>query len=260
MMLMLTLLAALSGALSDGVRSAPSTSVVVGVADARTGAPLGGAEVVFPDLRRLALTDWMGEARFANVPKGEHRVRVRKLGYAPSEITLRVTGDSVGPVFFLEPTAPQLDTVRVIAKRGPPLPRGAPEAFGVRQRMGIGRFLTDVDLAPEGDRGLVAVLAGRLPGLRPARRVDGTEILITTRSACGGASRAGSASGARSSCFAQTCPIRVLLDEIDVSEDLNFLARTWDLAGVEYYSATNAPVQYRDARSGCGVLLLWSKR
>jgi hypothetical protein len=53
--------------------------------------------------------------------------------------------------------------------------------------------------------------------------------------------------------------VRVLLDEIDVSDDVDFLAKTWDLAGVEYYSATNAPVQYRDGRAGCGVLLLWSK-
>jgi hypothetical protein len=150
LLIVVALAVASTGALADSREARPLSTVVVGVADARNGAPLAGAEVVFPDLRRLAVTDWMGEARFPNVPRGEHRVRVRKLGYAPSEITVRVTGDSVGPMFFLEPTTPRLDTVRVIARRGPPLPFGAPEAFGVRRQMGIGRFLTDVDLAPEG--------------------------------------------------------------------------------------------------------------
>ena len=40
------------------------TSVIVaGVADADTHAPLPDAQVLLPDLGRLARTDWMGEAR-----------------------------------------------------------------------------------------------------------------------------------------------------------------------------------------------------
>lgn len=33
-----------------------------------------------------------------------------------------------------------------------------------------------------------------------------------------------------------------------------------DLAGVEYYEATSAPLQYRPTLSSCPVLLLWLKR
>lgn len=153
----------------------PSTVVIVGVADARTGAPLAGAEVLLPDLHRLAVTNWIGEARLANVAPGAYRVRLRKLGYAPSEVRVAVRGDSVGPVFFLEPIAPQLDTVKVIARRGPPpVPPGAPEAFGWRKQMGIGRFLTSEDLAREGDRGAAWVLAERFPGIRVTHLPDGT--------------------------------------------------------------------------------------
>lgn len=63
-----------------------------------------------------------------------------------------------------------------------------------------------------------------------------------------------------SSCLGTSCPVRVLLDEVDVGEDVGFLVRTWDIAAVEFYTAASAPVQYRDGKSGCGVLLLWSKR
>jgi len=74
------------------------TSVIVaGVADADTHAPLPDAQVRLPDLGRLARTDWMGEARIGGVPFGPTRIEVRKLGYAPPDITLPISGDSIGP-------------------------------------------------------------------------------------------------------------------------------------------------------------------
>src|SRR6266576_1367791 len=80
----------------------PRTTVVVaGVADAETGAPLTDALVRLPDLGRAARTDWIGEARIPGIKPGPVRIEVRKLGYAPSDITLMVKGDSIGPVFML---------------------------------------------------------------------------------------------------------------------------------------------------------------
>src|SRR5262245_17392117 len=61
----------------------------VGVADAETGAPIAGVEVVLPDLKLLARSDASGQARVPNIPFGTHRVRVRFLGYSPSDVQLK---------------------------------------------------------------------------------------------------------------------------------------------------------------------------
>jgi hypothetical protein len=46
-------------------RAPVRTEVVVGVAEEGSGKPIAGAQVYFPELRRAAYTDWMGEARTA---------------------------------------------------------------------------------------------------------------------------------------------------------------------------------------------------
>lgn len=82
----------------------------------------------------------------------------------------------------------------------------------------------------------------------------------TPRGSCGSSRSPGQRQTYSSCGLSDQCPIRVLLDDIDVTEDVGFLVRTWDLAGAEFYSAASTPVQYRDTRAGCGVLLLWTRR
>lgn len=244
--------------------TAPRAVVAVSVADAHSGAPIQDAEVLLIELRRLAKTNWLGEAFIAEVPVGIYRVRVRRLGYAPSEVSLRVTGDTAGIVFMLEPSATPLDSIRVVASH--PFSRLAP--FEMRRKLGFGRFLTNADLAVEGDRELSSVLSGRIAGLRSGRTPSGSAVLLSTRGSCGswineprpaGGRAATERGSVSSSCLGGPCRVRVLLDEMDVSDDIDFFAKTWDPAGVEYYSAASVPVQYRDGRAGCGVLLLWTK-
>jgi len=55
------------------------------------------------------------------------------------------------------------------------------------------------------------------------------------------------------------CPIRVFLDHLDMTEDVD-LVRTRDLAAIAFHSAASSPAQHRDTHAGCGVMLLWSKR
>ena len=109
--------------------AAQSTTVIVSVADAENGNPLEGAQVRVPDQGRVARADWLGEARLANVARGPHALQVRAMGYAPSDITVDVTGDSVGVVFMLQSIASRLDTVRVFA---PAVPQRL-EAFETRR-------------------------------------------------------------------------------------------------------------------------------
>jgi hypothetical protein len=254
-------------ALAPARLAAQSTrsTLVATVGEGGSGAFLEGAEVVMPQLRRVARTNALGEAVIRNVPRGDFVIRVRRLGHVPAEVTMRFTGsDSVGAVFMLDLRAASFDTVRITARR---VPLGVPEAFVTRQQMGIGRFLVAQDLEPEGDREFVTVAQVKLPGLRRMVRPDGSTFLATMRGSCGTATpferptRGGARPAMASSCGGDACPIRVLLDEMDITnEDQSFLVRTWDLAGAEFYSAASAPARYRDGRAGCGIMLLWSKR
>lgn len=219
-----------------------STTLVAAVAENGTGAPIVGAEVIIIDLHRTARTNWIGEAMIGAVPAGRHRVRVRKLGYAAADIELEFRGDTVGPVFMLTAQPPSLDTVRVTAEHA----SLRLQAFENRKRMGIGRFVTDSVLERDPDRSFAEVAATHFPGLILQTDHFGVPYIMSMRPQC-------SAMGCG------RCAPRVMLDDTPLSRDAFDLIRTWDLAGMEYYSGNTMPVQYRIAGSDCGLLLLWSK-
>lgn len=226
-----------------------TVSVVEGV----TGAPVSDAAVTLTGrVRRQGTTDTNGEVTFRRMEAGEYDLQVRHLGYAPATARVLVRmGAPAGAIVILEVVVPTLDTVRSTNRILPP---GVPLGFAQRQRLGLGRFLTAVDLAPEGDRAIGSVLTTRLPGVFVAD-VGGASCVYSAR---GGSRNTGSMGAASPGCAAG-CPIRVLLDDADVSGEL-WRVKTWDIAAVEYYPAGFVPVQYRDARATCGILLLWSKR
>ena len=103
-----------------GAQGGRTSTLVAGVADAETGQPLEGAEVILLGVHRLARANVMGEAVVAGVPQGPQRVRVRRLGYAPAEIDLAMSGDTTGAVFRLQRSVTQLSAVRVEADWMPP--------------------------------------------------------------------------------------------------------------------------------------------
>jgi hypothetical protein len=218
------------------------STLIAGVADVETGQPLEGAEVILVRLRRLARANGMGEATIAGVPRGVQRVRVRRLGYAPAEVDLAITGDTTGAVFRLERTAAQLGTVRVEAEWMPPKMKDV----DARRRRGIGRFLTDVELDSDRDRDFALAMVTRFPGLRMVTDPAGRRLLATGRSVqriAGG----------------RPCLVVTYLDDVLIDPQDADLIRTWDLAAVEFYMDTQVPARYRTREYGCGVMLLWSK-
>ena len=215
--------------------------VIVGVADAITGSSLMNARVQISDLRGVARTDWIGEARVANVPPGEHRIEVRQLGYEPAEAPLLVRGDSIGVVVRLVRSAQSLDTVRI---NGAVIP-GYLEEFERRRGSGLGRYLTSSQLDSIPTEALADFAARRFTGLRAEWDISRTSVnLSSTR-------------GPTS--FGHECNPQIYIDGyFRTGEDLASLA-AGDVAGVEYYS-TVPPVQYSRAGSGCGTILIWTRR
>ena len=224
-----------------GAQSGRTSTFVAGVADAETGQPLEGAEVILLGVHRLARANAMGEATLDQIPRGAQRVRVRKLGYAPSEVDIAMVGDTTGAVFRLQRSVTQLSAVKVEADEWVPPQMKDVEA---RRKQGIGRFLTDTDLDKDRDRDFPLVLTTRFPGLKTILDVQSSNrVLASTRGLTGIA----------------PCFVTVYLDGLDVPREDIELVRTWDLAAVEFYTADQVPVRYRTKSYACGVVLLWSK-
>jgi hypothetical protein len=263
------------------------STFVVSVAETPSGAPIGGAEVFLPELRRIVRTDSLGQAMVAGVPLGAHRVRVRRLGFVASDVTLRFEGDTTGAVFRLERSATQLASVNVTADEVPQQLKD----FESRRKQGIGRFLTETDLSRDANRDFTDVATVRFPGLAVKSDEFGKPHIASVRANCGAAppsggtsrgnagivqpSKRGGAGGglasgpaaanegggatAEGSCYStRPCLVQVYLDDINMGE-ADGLVRTWDLAGAEYYTGASMPARYRTSGSACGVLLLWSK-
>jgi hypothetical protein len=224
--------------------AARNTTLVAGVADAETGAAIEGAEVMLPDLRLAARTNTMGEARIDDIPAGRHLVRVRFLGYAPSEISLVLRGDTAGAVFRLERVATSIATVNVNGRAVPIRLKD----FEIRRRQGLGRFLLVEDLEKMRLEDFALASTTKFPGLRAYSDRDGHWHVASVRD------HMDLQSGV------SNCDIQVYLDDIPLVGEgaLDFL-RTSELAGVEYYTAAEVPVRYRTKAYGCGVMLLWTK-
>jgi len=253
----------------------------VGVADAETGAPISGAEILLPDLKLLSRSDANGQARVPNIPFGTHRVRVRFLGYSASDVQLKFDRDTVGAVFRLGKTASTIAGVNVTAAQTP----SQLKDFEMRRKQGIGRFLTEADLVSVADRDFMVVATMKFPGLTIQNDDGNQPHLAGMRSNCGadanaqaanrGVDRIGQQAGAKpkmgmrdgyqdgdvhGSCeSSRACLVQVWLDNINLGESDPALVRTWDLSGAEYYSGNSVPPRYRNSGSACGVLLLWSK-
>src|SRR5690349_21046717 len=91
------------------------STLTVSVTDS-TGAPVSGAEVLLIEQKILSKTDASGIAHIPGIPFGEHAVRVRLLGYEPSEVRLKFQGDTTIGAFRLAKSSQALDAVRVTAQ------------------------------------------------------------------------------------------------------------------------------------------------
>lgn len=228
-----------------GVLVAQRTTLVVDVGDDATGAFIQDALIRIPQLGRVARTNWQGEARVANLEPGDYRVQVTKVGFAPSEVVMRIAGDTASAFFSLQRLASQLDTVRVYATQY----TTQMQELDLHRRLGIARIVGESALAKARSQSLPVFLVGHLPVmLLPIGTTGwtvGSPVPATgTRRSLGG-----------------TNPwpgCDIYLDGMPFHDDLETLHPD-ELLAVEYYTDINAPVKYRAGGVGPCVLLLWSK-
>lgn len=206
---------------------------------------LPGAEVVITDLQRAAKSDIVGEADISNVPQGQHVVRVRSFGYIAVETPLLFRGDTVAATFLLTPLAVSMDIVHVSATQ---VPHGL-ERFAARRAMGIGHFLTQSQIDSASTSDFQTLMAIKFPGLTVLSFANGDRVIVSMR-------------GGSGNWAVSPCQVPVILDGQPLTQHdaVTDVVKTWDLAGVEFYSGIEVPVEYHVSGYGCGVLVLWSRR
>src|SRR4051812_29446102 len=108
-----------------------------------------------------ALSDVRGFFRLDSITPGERKVIIRKIGYAPLEITWPfAAGDSVIRIFQMA-TIQMLDSVRTVDKA----PRDSRmDEFEANRKLGLGKFYTKEDIDRAG--GHISNLMAMTEGVR----------------------------------------------------------------------------------------------
>ena len=115
--------------------------------------------------------------------------------------------------------------------------------FESRRQRGIGYYITAAELRESHGRSLADIVMSRFPGVR----MTASGAPYTTR-------------GPNN--FRGSCPVAVWYNGMRdaASADLrgSDMIPLGLLGGIEYYTPGYTPVKYRDGKSACGVMLVWS--
>jgi hypothetical protein len=219
------------------------TQGVVGgrITDAE-GVPVAGAQVSVRGLGTMAISDARGLFRLDHVPVGQSVLRVRRLGFRPESVDVRVPPSPDAAV--------SVTLGRIVAALAPVVVRASKVKHQARlagfyerlERRTAGTFITMREIELEDPRTMTHLLQ-RVPGLTVVKgRAGATGVRMRGR----------------------TCWPLVWLDgfpmpagEVDLD---SFAPHSFE--GIELYlGSTTPPLRYIQQRtmSSCGTILLWSR-
>jgi len=220
-----------------------------------TQQPIVEAEVSLPGLTRSMLTDDQGRFRFNELPAGEHRVLVRRMGYGRLDTTLTLAAArTVSRRVYLEKVT-VLDTVSVAAVR-------LPQSFEEHRRLGLGAFLTRADLDRLDFTHLDAVLA-TLPGVRIVSTGSYSAFIATNRVQKADRHERADGSGFATNCLAHVYVDHMLVYSAAENEprfDLRSISPE-QVEAIEWYSSRlKFPPEYGVRATICGILVIHTRR
>lgn len=248
--------------------NASAQTRLTGVVRDTAGHPIAGAEISVQGAARSASTSQRGTFELAGLRAGPADVSVRRLGYAPQSMIVKIVdGENTLPDIVLTSVPRQLDTVMTREQqlwRERPLLREMEE----NRRVGMGQFITRAELAKDqggfiskhfnSRRGLLVVrdrlasssvwLANKyIPQIgQCAELEDGTAAISPHRAEC------------------DYCFPTVYLDYTRLSSgrtvpNLGHFSPD-QLEGIEIYlGAAETPMRYASGASSCGVIVLHSR-
>ena len=215
------------------------TGRVVRIADGR---PLAGARVGILNGPQTTANE-LGEWTLLNAPAGTRMLDVRGVGYYPESRPVDVVAGAAPVRSALFTLSAMLDTVKVSASR---LRFNSDQSgFEDRRRSGVGRYLTPTDIARRGAM-VTSDIFRSMPGVRLEIGPGGFEKQITINGPFG------------------YCQPSIYLDGFRFDNisagDIDDWASPGRLSGVEIYSEASVPPQYQQGMTGCGTILLWTRR
>ena len=205
------------------------------------GRDIAGALVGIDGGVALAETDREGAFRLVSLSNGTVRLAVRRIGFEPETVSVRIQGPERTPLEIrLRRISIPLATVVVRGRRDL---RGPIAGFYERKDAAQGRFFTPADIERSGARRTSDLLRS-VPGVNIETLRTGQRIIRIR--------------GSRTAPLIWLDGIPMSAAEVDVD---NFDPRTF--AGVEVYSGSaTVPIQYtggRTASSIGGAILFWTK-
>ncbi len=221
------------------------------------GRAIGGAQVEIvngPETRANERGEWALE----NVPAGTRMLEVRALGFSPARHYVHVVPGGPSVTVELATLSAVLDTVKVRSSRiwGHNL-----AGFFERRRQGAGRFLTDEDIAKR-----PAVFASDV-----FRSVTGIRLGYASDTVATDMMQRVVADSTRE--FAKRilihgitgnwCAPAIYLEGIYMpsvtADDIDAWVRPVNISAIEIYSEATAPSEYKQPRSGCGTIIIWTR-
>lgn len=203
--------------------------------------PLAGARVSITNGPETRAND-RGEWTLLEVPPGTRMLEIRAVGYYPERVAVDVV-EGAAPVRTALPTmAAVLQTVKIRASR---VNDRNVAGFAERRHMGMGRYLTHEDVARRQPI-FTSDLFRMIPGIR-LDRVGLADTRISMRGI-----------------FADRCAPAVYLDGHYMrglsADDINAWVSPDAIAGIEIYSPGTVPAQFEPGMSGCGSIVIWTRR
>lgn len=232
---------------SDSVEIVPSmwpdsaADLVGTVASSRTGEPIAGARISFPDFQYGSISTKEGKFRIPNLPPGLYDVHVRYLGYKTNQRPVRLkAGHVTRVVFTLERDVLEVADLKVEVKQ----PERTEPRSALRRRIerGRGEIITRDQIEKKNPENTTDMLR-EIPGLNVSP-VEFGQATVQMRGAKG-----------------SLCRPTVFLNGI--------VARGYEIDNLQpssvqaievYRRASQAPVEFKGTGSpGCGVIVLWSR-
>lgn len=248
----------------SGAASAQTAAIGGTVLRDSLGKTLADVDVAIPALRRGTRTNFTGEFRIDRIAAGTYIVMFRHLGFNVLTDTVTVKdGQGVDDEFLMTEAPASLDPQRVTsAAERQPLYL---EEFNARMKVGLGHFISEVELRKADNKSFIKFIAASLPGMKIFHGAGGAQILQSGRKPCTGPAFqcTNNANGELSGCTVSVYIDGVAeyvtgsshRDPIDFSE-----LKSEDFSAIEFYaSGATAPAKYNATGNDCGVLLLWRR-
>ena len=191
----------------------------------------------------MAKTDTAGRFSLAGLPPGTGTVSARRIGSAPAS---RSVGLAAGGITTVQLTlAQQAVVLQELTVEAKPVSRAQRAGFTERQQRGFGKFLDQEALSR-----LAAVDVGTmfrtLPFIRVAERPGGSALMNQSSRGFGGGG---------------PCALTLLVDGMVTPPDAIRGMPKERIEAVEVYNnGSDVPMEYSSPSTGCGAVLVWTKR